>query len=60
MADDHKAAGSRRDLEQENTELKTALKETVVNLESLVERAERVLSRARERLAQLDLDRPDP
>lgn len=36
-----------------------ALKETVLNVERLVEAAERVLTRAQERLDSLDLDYPE-
>jgi cell division protein FtsB len=41
---------------EELEELRNALKETVMNLESLVEKAERVLRRARARLEDLTED----
>lgn len=42
-----------RDLRAELDNLRRALKETVINLESVVEEAERVLKRARQRLDEL-------
>jgi hypothetical protein len=41
-------------------ELRRALKETVLNLERLVEQSERVLKRARERLDKIEADNPSP
>lgn len=49
-------SGPRFDRAAELAELRRALKETVMNLESVVEVAQRVLRRARERLDEFPPD----